>query len=58
MYETQKNFWVGTGIGAVIIILIDLLVPRTGSLIGGFVTRYLAKGDFLNAGKAGLLSGF
>lgn len=58
MDETQRNFWVGTGIGAVIIILIDLLVRLMGSFIRGFVAGYLAKGDFLNAGNAGLLSGF
>ena len=27
MDEKQKNFWIGTGIGAVIIIIIDLIIP-------------------------------
>jgi hypothetical protein len=57
MDETSKNFWMGAGIGAVIIIIIDLLFPFMGPLIGGFVTGYIAKGDILNAGKAGLVAG-
>jgi hypothetical protein len=57
MDETSKNFWMGAGIGAVIIIIIDLLIPFMGPLIGGFVTGYIAKGDILNAGKAGLVAG-
>ncbi len=57
MDETNKNFWMGTGIGAVIIIIIDLLVPFMGPLLGGFVAGYVAKGDILNAGKAGLVAG-
>jgi hypothetical protein len=57
MDETNKNFWMGTGIGAAIIIIMDLLVPFMGPLIGGFVAGYVAKGDTLNAGKAGLLAG-
>ena len=57
MDETNKNFWKGAGIGAVIIIIIDLLVPFMGPLVGGFVAGYIAKGDILNAGKAGLLAG-
>jgi hypothetical protein len=57
MDETSKNFWMGAGIGAVIIIIIDLLVPFLGPLVGGFVAGYIAKGDHLNTGKAGLLAG-
>ena len=52
MDETNKNFWMGAGIGAVIIIIIDLLVPFMGPLLGGFVAGYIAKGDILNAGKS------
>jgi hypothetical protein len=57
MDEPNKNFWMGAGIGAVIIIIIDLLVPFMGPLVGGFVAGYVAKGDLLNAGKAGLVAG-
>ena len=57
MDESNKNFWMGAGIGAVIIIIIDLLVPFMGPLLGGFVAGYVAKGDILNAGKAGLVAG-
>jgi hypothetical protein len=57
MDETNKNFWMGAGIGAVIIIIIDVLVPFMGPLVGGFVAGYVAKGDTLNAGKAGLVAG-
>ena len=57
MDELQKNFWMGAGIGAVIIIIIDLLVPFLGPFIGGFTAGYIAKGDLLTDGKAGLLAG-
>lgn len=57
MDESNKNFWMGAGIGAVIIIIIDLLVPFLGPLLGGFVGGYMAKGDILNDGKAGLVAG-
>jgi len=57
MDETSKNFWMGAGIGAVIIIIIDLLVPFLGPLVGGVIAGYIAKGDHLNTGKAGLLAG-
>jgi len=57
MDEKQKNFWTGTGIGAVIIIIIDLIIPLLGPFIGGFVAGYLARGDALNAGRAGLIAG-
>jgi hypothetical protein len=52
-----KDFWTGAGIGAVIIIIIDLLIPFFGPFIGGFIAGYIAKGDILNAGKAGLVAG-
>jgi len=57
MDEMKKNFWMGAGIGAVIIIIIDLIVPFLGPFIGGFVAGYVAKGEALNTGKAGLLAG-
>jgi hypothetical protein len=57
MDEMKKNFWMGAGIGAVIIIIIDLIVPFLGPIIGGFVAGYFAKGEALNAGKAGLVAG-
>ena len=57
MDETKKNFWMGAGIGAVIIIIIDLLIPFLGPFIGGFTAGYIAKGDLLTDGKAGLLAG-
>jgi len=57
MDEKQKNFWTGTIIGAVIIIIIDLIVPFLGPLLGGFVAGFIAKGDIMNAGKAGFTAG-
>jgi hypothetical protein len=57
MDERDKNFWSGAVIGAVIIIIIDLLIAFLGPFIGGFVAGYIAKGDIINAGKAGLLAG-
>ena len=57
MDEKQKNFWTGTGIGAVIIIIIDLIIPLLGPFIGGFVAGYIARGDAMNTGRAGLIAG-
>jgi len=57
MDEIQKNFWIGVGIGAVIIIIIDLLVPFLGPFIGGFTAGYIVRGDLLTTGKAGLTAG-
>jgi hypothetical protein len=57
MAEMKNNFWLGTGIGAVIIIIIDLIVPFMGPFLGGLVAGFIAKGDVMNAGKAGLFAG-
>jgi hypothetical protein len=57
MAEMKNKFWLGAGIGAIIIIIIDLLVPFLGPLLGGFVAGFLAKGDIMNAGKAGFVAG-
>jgi hypothetical protein len=57
MAQMKNNFWTGAGIGAVIIIIIDLLVPFLGPLLGGFVAGFIAKGDVMNAGKAGFVAG-
>ena len=57
MDEKQKNFWIGTGIGAVVIIIIDLIIPLLGPFLGGFVAGYIARGDSLNTGRAGLIAG-
>lgn len=54
---SRNNFWTGVGIGTIVIIIINLILPFFGSLIGGFVAGYLAKADVLNAGRAGLYAG-
>jgi hypothetical protein len=41
--ETNKNFWRGKGIGAVIFIIIDLLVPFMGPCKGGLSPCMLPK---------------
>jgi hypothetical protein len=46
MDETNKNFWKGAGIGAVIIIIIDLLVPFMGPLVGDLSPGTLPKGIY------------
>ena len=51
MDEIQKNFWIGVGIGAVIIIIIDLLVSFLGPFIGGFTAGYIAEGIFSQQGN-------
>ena len=57
MAEMKNNFWLGAGIGAIIIIIIDLMIPFLGPLLGGFVAGFVAKGDIMNAGKAGFTAG-
>jgi hypothetical protein len=57
MAEMKNTFWLGAGIGAIIIIIIDILVPFLGPLLGGFVAGFIAKGDIMNAGKAGFVAG-
>jgi hypothetical protein len=55
--DMKNKFWLGAGVGATIIIIIDLMIPFLGPLIGGFVAGFIAKGDIMNAGKAGLVAG-
>ena len=57
MDDTKKNFWMGAGIGGLIIIIIDLMIPFLGPLIGGFVAGLIAKGGIINGGKAGFTAG-
>ena len=57
MADVKNNFWLGAGTGAVIIIIIDLMIPFLGPLLGGFVAGFIAKGDIMNAGKAGFFAG-
>lgn len=57
MVEIKNNFWMGVGIGTIIIIIIDLIIPFLGPLLGGFVAGFIAKKDILNAGKAGFIAG-
>lgn len=57
MEDTKKNFWLGAGIGGIVIIIIDLLVPFLGPLLGGFIAGFIAKGGIVNAGKSGFVAG-
>lgn len=57
MTDMQKDFWMGAGIGGVIIIIIDLTIPFLGPLLGGFVAGLIAKGGIMNGGKAGFTAG-
>jgi hypothetical protein len=57
MAEVKNNFWLGAGVGAIIIIILDLIIPFLGPLLGGFVAGFIANGDVMNAGKAGLVAG-
>jgi len=54
---TQKDFAMGVIAGWIITVVIDLAIPFAGPLIGGFTAGYLAKGDVMNAVKAGLFTG-
>jgi len=57
MGELKKNFWAGVGIGAAIIVIIDLAVPFMGPLLGGFAAGLIARGGAMNGGKAGFFAG-
>ncbi|MFA5295681.1 MAG: DUF5518 domain-containing protein [Methanoregulaceae archaeon] len=57
MADMKNRFWTGVGIGAVVIIAIDLMIPFMGPLIGGFISGFIAKGGIMNAGKAGFVAG-
>jgi hypothetical protein len=54
---TQKDFIIGVIAGWIIMVIIDLLVPFAGPIIGGFTTGYIAKGDVVNRAKAGVYAG-
>jgi hypothetical protein len=54
---TRKDLLTGVIAGWIVIVVIDLLVPFAGPVIGGFTAGYLAKGDPVIRAKAGVLAG-
>jgi hypothetical protein len=54
---TQKDFAMGVIAGGIVMVVIDLLIPFGGPIIGGFTAGYIAKGDVTNSAKAGVLAG-
>jgi Family of unknown function (DUF5518) len=55
--ETRQNLATGVIAGAIIMAVIDLLVPFAGPVIGGFTTGYIVKGDAARRAGAGMLAG-
>ena len=55
--ETQKDLAVGVIAGTIVMVVIDLLVPFAGPVIGGFTAGYLVKGDAARRAGAGMLAG-
>ena len=55
---TQKDMAIGVVAGTIISVVMDLAIPFAGPVVGGFTAGYLAKGDVLNAAKAGVQTGF
>jgi len=55
--ESQKNLAMGVVAGAIVMAVIDLLVPFAGPILGGFTAGYLVKGDPARRGGAGMLAG-
>jgi len=53
----QKEFITGVIAGWIIMVIVDLLVPFAGPVIGGFTAGYLAKGDVVQRAKAGVFAG-
>ena len=54
---TQKDLVTGVIAGWIVMVVIDLLVPFAGPVIGGFTTGYLVKGDAARRAGAGMLAG-
>ena len=55
--ESQKNLAIGVIAGAIVMAVIDLLIPFAGPVIGGFTTGYVVKGDGARRAGAGMLAG-
>jgi hypothetical protein len=54
---TQKDFITGVVAGWIVMVVLDLLVPFAGPVIGGFTAGYLARGEVTNRAKAGVIAG-
>jgi hypothetical protein len=54
---TQKDMITGVIAGGIIMVVLDLLVPFAGPIIGGFTAGYIAKGDVVQRAKAGVYAG-
>jgi hypothetical protein len=54
---TRKDFLTGVIAGWIVMVVLDLLVPFMGPVIGGFTAGYLAKGDVILRAKAGVIAG-
>jgi len=53
----KGSFWLGAGIGFIIMALLSGVLPVLGPLIGGFVAGLIAKGGLWNGAKAGFAAG-
>jgi len=57
-YRMAKgNFWLGAGIGFIIMVLLGNVLPVLGPIIGGLVAGLIAKGGLWNGAKAGFFAG-
>jgi len=54
---TQKDLAMGVIAGCIVMVVIDLLIPFAGPVIGGFTAGYIAKGDRAKRAGAGMLAG-
>jgi hypothetical protein len=54
---TQKDFITGVVAGWIVMVVLDILVPFAGPVIGGFTAGYLARGEVTNRAKAGVYAG-
>lgn len=53
----KGNFWLGAGIGFIIMVLLGNVLPVLGPIIGGLVAGLIAKGGLWNGAKAGFFAG-
>jgi hypothetical protein len=57
MDEAQKNLATGVIAGSAVMVVLDLLVPFAGPVLGGFIAGYLVKGDAARRGGSGMAAG-
>ncbi len=53
----KGSFWLGAGIGFILMVILGNALPVLGPVVGGFVAGLIAKGGLWNGAKAGFVAG-